>query len=409
MGVYKNKLNNWPIIAITIVTVLMVIRAPYLFINPRFWAEEGAVYFSEAFHTTWFDALLSGHQGHYSFFPNIITLIATKIVPLEYAPFVTTFAALVCQIFVVFIILYRLRSVLNPVQQLLLCVATIFVCNTGEIWLNTITSQYYFCLAAFFIVISGYRMSSTSWVIFDRFVLVISGLTSIITIFLLPALFIRWYLERDRNILSLNLITLSTTLVQLFYMLFNDRVNRVEFIGFYSFVHEWVVQFILWPIFGHNPGKNITGTTFLILIGVIIVAFLFVTACKTKNIEQKLAIVSFFSVSVFSLIGSLRMHGGWRYAYAPAVILMTVFILNLNVRVNKIIIGCSSIILIISFIFWIPSYRSKLSPWVVKTDVVWSKEVAKWRESSNYPLKISPQWEGKKWSVRLNADKIEGK
>lgn len=81
----ESRLN----IAILIIAIALIILRHFdFFINPRFWAEEGSVYFLNAY-IHGFSSLWFGHQGYFSIIPNISTYLAT-LVPLEYAPIVTT-------------------------------------------------------------------------------------------------------------------------------------------------------------------------------------------------------------------------------------------------------------------------------------------------------------------------------
>ncbi len=382
---------------------MMGLRAPYLFFNPRFWAEEGSVYFSYAFHSVWYEALIAGHQGYYSFFPNFMTVIAAHVVFLEYAPLVTTLAAFSVQILVILIVMYRLKSILYPMQQFLICATVLFVCHTGEVWLNTITTQFHLCLASFFIILAEHQKVNRWWSFFDRTVLFISGLTGVMTIFLFPALLTKWVFEKSRNLLILNLIIFTTTFFQISRILFDGlRSNRIQFDKFGSILELWIKQFVLWPILGNSPGYIPSNEKVLYLAAGTTMVLSIVATFKSKHINSKLALISFFSVSMLSLAGSLGMAGGWRYVYAPAVMLITFFILNLRPNENKIITGFSGMIVILSLISWIPLYHRMLSPWVVQHGVVWSEEVSKWRKTDNYQLKIWPQWEGKrKWSICL--------
>ena len=63
-----------------VVVGIIFFRNPILFTEPRFWAEEGSVYFSSAFHSTWIVSLFQPHLGYLSLIPNIATIIAAKFV-----------------------------------------------------------------------------------------------------------------------------------------------------------------------------------------------------------------------------------------------------------------------------------------------------------------------------------------
>jgi hypothetical protein len=67
----------------------IALRAPVLWSHPRFWGEEGTIYFADAFNRAWFHSLFAPHVGYYSLFANGTALAAARLAPLEYAPLVT--------------------------------------------------------------------------------------------------------------------------------------------------------------------------------------------------------------------------------------------------------------------------------------------------------------------------------
>lgn len=169
---YRKILNlaDWRFVLLIIIVSAMILRAPYLFSNPRFWAEEGAVYFYFAFHNSFFEAIFSPHQGYYSLYPNLMTLLAARLVSLEHAPLFTTVAAMLVQIVPYILILYRLNH-LSIFHKFILCVATFFVVHTGEVWLNTITAQFHFALASFFILLAEQTEASDRQLLLDRLII----------------------------------------------------------------------------------------------------------------------------------------------------------------------------------------------------------------------------------------------
>jgi hypothetical protein len=45
--------------------LVMFFRAPSFFFEPRFWGEEGIIYFSNAFNNPWYKALFTPHLGYF--------------------------------------------------------------------------------------------------------------------------------------------------------------------------------------------------------------------------------------------------------------------------------------------------------------------------------------------------------
>ncbi|QQS54749.1 MAG: hypothetical protein IPM89_02530 [Candidatus Competibacteraceae bacterium] len=402
----KSRIFNWRLIVITIVVFEIIYRAPYLFSNPRFWAEEGR-YFYKGIYFFWYEALFSPQQGYYSLFPNLATLLAARLSPLEYAPLITTIAAFIAQLLPYIIILYRLKNRLQPIQQILFCIITLFVVNTGEIWLNTITTQFHLAVAAFIILLANHDELNRYVTLFDRIVLIISGLTGVITCFLLPAFAIRWYLDKSKNLLTLNIILIISCIVQLCYITYTATLgsgvgNRFFFPGLASIIKTWQVQFLLWPILG-SQWKEILGAE--LLGGSVAISILLIALSTATHMNRQYSIpiiIAFLTVSILSLVGSLGMGGGWRYGYVPAVILLSLFVIGTNKDTQKLHKILSWFIISLSVGFWVSNYREALKPWVVPDGPVWMEEVQMWRKNPNRPLQIYPQWERAKWHIKLH-------
>ncbi len=400
------RIADWRMLVIVIIVILMIYRAPYLFMNPRFWAEEGVYYFTTSFHNSWYRAIISSHQGYYSLFPNFMTLIAAKWVCLEYAPLITTIGAFLAQLLSYIVVLYRLDDdILRPAQKILLCIVIMFVAHTGEIWLNTITTQFHFAVVSFFILLANHKQISRGWIIFDRIFLLTAGLTGTISCFLLPVFIIRWLYDKGKDVLMLIIILCFTSIVQFLYIFTSHHLGaRLSYPGLNPLLTTWMHQFLIWPIFGWRSGQVFNKHS-INLIAFIILVVIFAITARSKYYRRRsvLTIISFFLVSMLSLLGSIRMSGGWRYAYAPAVILLSLFVMNIYDK-SKIVSFVSLLMVLLSVILWVPYYRASLKPWVVPNGPVWVEEVQIWRKDPSYPLKIYPQWEGAKWSLILQKE-----
>lgn len=72
---------------------LVVLRAPELLLDPRFWAEDGRHFFQFGYENSWLDTLLF-HPEYRLVVSNVAALIATRLVSVEVAPLVFTLAGL---------------------------------------------------------------------------------------------------------------------------------------------------------------------------------------------------------------------------------------------------------------------------------------------------------------------------
>ena len=123
----------------------MFFRAPSFFFEPRFWAEEGIIYFSNAFNNPWYKALFTPHLDYLSLFNNIASTLAANIVQLKDAPLITTLLAFAVQVIPLAIVLWSQSELWgSAVKKAVGILIILFVPLSGEIWLATNCSQFYF-------------------------------------------------------------------------------------------------------------------------------------------------------------------------------------------------------------------------------------------------------------------------
>ena len=184
--------------------VIIVLRAPFLLVHPRFWAEEGTGWFQYAsshpvFQTLFFVHRDSGYLNLLANISSIFSALTASLFSLEYAPMVTTLIALLIHVLAIAIILLgKSRLFDTPWKALVGCCIVLFAPTaTTEIWLNTINSMSYLgviTLAVLFLDASSLR-GWRRWAL--RGVLVLCGLSSPYAVALLP-LFV-WSAWRDKK------------------------------------------------------------------------------------------------------------------------------------------------------------------------------------------------------------------
>lgn len=131
------------------IILAIIYRSPELFIQPRFWAEEAPTYFKYAYENSFLDGLFmvvgGGEAGYLLLLGNISAVLAT-LVPLKYAPFVTTYFSLFIYLIPFIIILWGNSYVWDtPLKKILAVLIVLFSpsVSTPEVWLNMVNSQVY--------------------------------------------------------------------------------------------------------------------------------------------------------------------------------------------------------------------------------------------------------------------------
>ena len=94
--------------------------------------------FQYAWDAPWLEALLSPHLGYYSLWPNLATVIAANLLPLEVAPYVTLAFSVLAFLLVSIVILSDAGPFKTPLQKLLGVCIFLLVIPNGKYWLLTI-------------------------------------------------------------------------------------------------------------------------------------------------------------------------------------------------------------------------------------------------------------------------------
>jgi hypothetical protein len=408
----------------------IALRAPALWSHPSFWAEEGAIYFAAAFNQPWYDSLFAPHVGYYSLFANGVALIAARFAPLEYAPFVTLTAALAVQALpVALILLSRAPLWRSWASALTGTVIVIFLpTSSGELWLNTINSQFHLALCTFLVLLEepadtpGRRFA-------HRAVLLLGGLTGAVSCFLTPLFVLRYWLHRHREHLVQAALMAVCTLVQLLALWSQAddpsvarRFSQLDLPTLGALLPTlgallWT-NTIAWPFLGFGTAHTFATVVYLARnagsreftdLGVLLLAadaiFLWWLARALVANRACFLLGSFLSLVVLSALTSVgSMADKWglilpgfagRYFYAPvATLLITVLsglvegrpglaaprrVLHVALLVCAIAVGVSQ-------------FRVAVllgPPWYI--------EVARWRENPQAPLAIAPRG----WTVLL--------
>ena len=92
-------------------TVLAILsRRPDALLNPQFHAEDGSVWYSDAYHFDWWSPLGVPHTGYFQSLPRLVAALAL-LVPLGRAPLVMNLGGIILQALpVTFLLSSRLSS-----------------------------------------------------------------------------------------------------------------------------------------------------------------------------------------------------------------------------------------------------------------------------------------------------------
>ncbi len=198
--------------------VLIVSRRPDVILHAQFWAEDGRVWFQQAYNSGFFEALLTPHTGYFQTFSRISAGVA-QLVPLVFAPLVFNLLAIVIKILPIHLLFSKRFSKLIPSvsTQLLISLLYIGLPNTTEVFVNVTNTHWYLALIAFMIIVA--EVSKTIWgKIGDVVLLALSGLSGPFVILLFPVALVRWLVKKDRAFLWSFVIIVLCAVIQGYFI-----------------------------------------------------------------------------------------------------------------------------------------------------------------------------------------------
>jgi hypothetical protein len=194
--------------------LLIAVKSTALWTQPRFFQEEGYIYFKEAWNMGASAVLLKLYAGYLDLSANIPAALAT-LVSLEHAPLITTLCALVFQSIPAAIVAFsRAEYWRTPLRKGLGLVLFIAVPMTSEVWLNTTTSKVHLTLAVGLLLLEAKATYGWGRRLAFAVLSFLSGLSSPMPCFLLPFALLSAFQARTRCALAVAGGLLSATLIQ---------------------------------------------------------------------------------------------------------------------------------------------------------------------------------------------------
>jgi hypothetical protein len=304
---------------------VLVSRRPDAIFHAQFWAEDGSVWFANAYNLGWWPALFRTYNGYLQILPSLAASLAL-LAPLSLAPLVLNLIAITVQALPVNLLLSSRSSVWGNLHvRASLAGMYLVLPSCRELSATISNSQWVLALCAFLLLVASTPRSSVGR-LFDISVLLLCGLTGPFCIFLLPiALFLAWR-HRDRWRWVAAGATAVLCLVEAWALLnegFSSRPHYALGASPAWFTRILASQIYLGTLLGHNrlaaPSRPLLfagslispALLFILLLCVAIGGTAIVAICFVKSaVEMKL----FLLLSTMLLAASLISPT----AYPPA-------------------------------------------------------------------------------------------
>ncbi len=415
-----------------LIVSLIAFRSPELFLYPRFWAEEGTLYFKSIYESSLFEGLffIPRYTAEYiTLSVNIPLTLAARLFPIEYAPAVSTYFSLLILLIPFAIVLWGNSHLWDtPIKKLLVCLIILLAPTStdAEIWLNTINLQIHCGIISVCLLFEKLDPVSLSqrkrWLY--RLLLIFCGLSGPYTMFLSLVFLLKAWHEKSRESLWFFLIVFLTSSVQAtLFLIINhlDMVSPTKISQFdwikapiYIFNYHLMTPLLgLWVRLGANvedfmiTGK-LQGTLLLMVcLATIIttaIVFYFLTRSRT-SIYRLILLVAFLSVSLLTTYGSMRGLPYGRYAVIPGILFLLLILDNVRFSWK---LDFKSLFLLtllsISLVMGFTTFKAK-EYWMayIEGTPKWTDEMAQWKQNHDHLIASWPfPWHDSSWKFYLS-------
>jgi hypothetical protein len=390
--------------------LVVATRIPNVWIDGRFWAEEGAVFFANAWNMPWWEALLATHANYLDLVANIAGLLAAHLTSLAAAPYVTATVATVIQCLPgAFLVTSRQDWLQHRFVALTALLIVVLAPVPEEVWANTANAHIHLALCA--AIILGLEVPVGTGRVIYGCVLLLASLSGPGSWALLPLYATRALIDRSGPRALQGLALLAGALFQLLFFSTLQERN----IGASPSVIGAIVmaKHVLVPLLGHELAVSPVGQLaheFQVghrpLWPLILVVSLFATAVALASVRPKHSSLWFlFAAAMLAGAGYLGAIGqkidlihifaGGRYAFGPQV-LIGLAILSWAVDHPGRLRVPSGVL--VTWGLLLGGYNSFVptSP-IFMTGPDWRQEVARRQSNPDYQLRIWPAG----WSMTL--------
>lgn len=400
----------------------IVAREPYLLAHPRFWAEEGTVWFQFAsshsvIQTILFVYPLSRYFNLTANIGAVLSSVTAARVGLEYAPAATTFLAFLIQALALALILFgRSRLFDSHWKRVTGCLIVLFAPTaTDEIWLNSINSMSYLGLISLLLLFEETRNRPgwQRWIL--RGALLVCGLSSPYTIALLPlfvgaAVFYKMPEQKIQCLILLLCVLLQAGIVAR-TSLSGAQASRGTDLRLDASMVNMFSEHVAHPSLGDATLESLTGemglkdarttaasfpphpaSTSLRVAGwlcfILLAAIVWSLKGRTIYGAANQVLAAFLILSVFTCLASIHSVPVGRYAFLPGLAFLFLLLINADSSKSRLVRYICMLVLSYGLANGIKDYPVPS----VQSGPSWSKEVRIWRNSHAHRLRVWPEF-----------------
>lgn len=325
----------WHVLLFMLAASILVSRRRDAIFHAQFWAEDGHVWFSDAYNVG-LAALFRTQDGYFQTLPRLAGMLAV-LLPLSLAPLALNLVAISVQALPVNLLLSSRSNAWGSMRyRALMTGLYLALPNCREMGAVVTSSQWVLALCAFLLLVAS-TPKGIAGRVFDISVLLLCGLTGPFCVFMLPiAVFLAWR-QQDRWRWMVSSLLGVLCLVQSWALLIMDPSGRAH--GTLGANPVLLIRIIAGQIYlGTILGSNVIAAdsvaghlVYLLLVAIVgsaIIAFCFVTSTRELKLFVLLSLMllaaSLVSPAAYPTPGVSRWEllaqvPGLRYWFFPTL------------------------------------------------------------------------------------------
>ncbi len=285
---------------------LVFLRKPETLLHAQLWAEDGKIWFAQAYNIGAFKSLLISDGGYFQTFSRLAAALGL-LVPLSKVPLLLNSIEFLLQLSPALLLLTpRLKNIGPKIQsRLLLAGLYLLLPNTAELDGHITSSQWYLAVLAFLVLVASPAVKNKLWQFFDAVVLLLSGLTGTFAIFLIPVAAVLYKTRRGfHSGLNLCLIFFAGVLqaASVFLLSHENRVHVLPELTAKLFFAIFSRQVVWGLLSGARGYLIILSQGWLIPLASVLAIVVIIYALVKGPLELKLFLVFGLAIFAASLI-----------------------------------------------------------------------------------------------------------
>ena len=325
MKVYKSTFVY--VSSLIIFLLYLFFRSPEIFLEGRYFAEEGSVWWSFSIANSFIDTLLfSPAAGGYVCLICNLQIAATKLLPIEIGPIFTAISSIFIFLSPSMFFFKLSKDLLNHKKRIFISILLLIVpsMNFLEVFANSISSPQYLAITTFIILLYGLNRNELLGL--QYLVIFIAFLSYYYSLFLLPCFILKYYFTRNKllkipiilgifsSLVQLNVLIYLISKQSLFYRNFNEPFNPLRLLN--NLGYSFSINFLSEKFY---KSQNLN---YIILI--FVVCLLFFSLRQKFDINILITITAVFLQLALIHFGQIGESYYGRYAVVAST--LTLFI-----------------------------------------------------------------------------------